>query len=55
MTGTKDLKKLHSSMSAKLSEHQISANIIAAYYHDHVFVPAKSAETALSLLLEFSS
>lgn len=46
---------LTAAVSTKLSEHKISANIIAAYYHDHVFVPAESAETALSLLSEFSS
>lgn len=45
---------LTAAVSAKLSEHQISANIIAAYYHDHVFIPAGSAEKALGLLSEFS-
>ncbi len=45
---------LTAAVSTKLSEHQISANIIAAYYHDHVFVPAGSAEKALGLLSEFS-
>ena len=44
---------LTAAVSAKLSEHGISANIIAAFYHDHVFVPAKSAEKALDLLSEF--
>lgn len=44
---------LTAAVSAKLSEHQISANIIAAFYHDHVFVPARSAEEALGLLSEF--
>ena len=46
---------LTAAVSTKLSEHNISANIIAAYYHDHVFVPAESTETALSLLSEFSN
>ncbi len=40
-------------VSAKLSEHNISANIIAAYYHDHVFVPVGDADKAFGLLLEF--
>ena len=44
---------LTAAVSAKLSEHQISANIIAAFYHDHIFVPVKSAERAFGLLSEF--
>lgn len=44
---------LTAAVSTKLSEHQISANIIAAYFHDHVFVPARSVEKALTLLSEF--
>ncbi len=46
---------LTAAVSAKLSEHNISTNIIAAYYHDHVFVPSRSADKALSLLSDFSS
>ena len=45
---------LTAAVSTKLSKHNISANIIAAYYHDHVFVPAILAEKALLVLLEFS-
>ncbi|MCK5673536.1 MAG: ACT domain-containing protein, partial [Spirochaetales bacterium] len=40
-------------VSTKLSEHNISANIIAAYYHDHVFVPSGAADKALTLLSDF--
>ena len=46
---------LTAAVSAKLSEHNISANIIAAYHHDHVFVPSKNAEQALELLCEISA
>lgn len=46
---------LTAAVSTKLSEYHISANIIAAYYHDHVFVPSKDAEKTLVLLSEFSS
>jgi len=46
---------LTAAVSAKLSEHQISANIIAAFYHDHVFVPSRDAEKAISVLAELSS
>jgi len=46
---------LTAAVSSKLSEHGISANVVAAYYHDHVFVPSRFAEKALRVLLEFSS
>lgn len=45
---------LTATVSTKLSEHQISANVIAAYYHDHIFVPSKFAEKAMSVLSELS-
>ncbi|PMM43788.1 ACT domain-containing protein [Vibrio breoganii] len=41
-------------VSTKLAEKGISANVIAAYYHDHIFVPAAKAELALQALNEFS-
>lgn len=40
-------------VSIKLASTGISANVIAAHYHDHVFVPAEKAELALSVLTEF--
>ena len=40
-------------VSAKLSSCGISANVIAAHYHDHVFVPVEKAEDALRVLTEF--
>jgi hypothetical protein len=46
---------LTAAVSAKLAEHGISANIIAAYTHDHLFVPANRGEEALHLLQEFNS
>lgn len=51
--------KVHSSLDAvgltaavasKLAAHGISANVIAAYYHDHIYVPTDKAEMALQLL-----
>jgi len=41
---------LTATVSARLSEKQISANIIAAYFHDHVFVPSNRAGEALAVL-----
>ena len=55
---------VHSSLDAvgftaavakKLARNGISANVIAAHYHDHVFVPADKAKLALALLREFES
>ncbi|WP_420628848.1 ACT domain-containing protein [Candidatus Leptofilum sp.] len=37
-------------IATKLTEHNISANVIAAYYHDHVFVQNGRAEAALAAL-----
>jgi len=45
---------LTAAISSKLAESGISANVIAAYYHDHIFVQAEKADAALSALNEFS-
>lgn len=37
-------------VSAALTRQGISANVVAAYHHDHVFVPAQDAERALTVL-----
>ncbi len=44
---------LTAAVSGKLAERGISANVIAAYYHDHVFVQAEEADAAISALNEF--
>ena len=41
---------LTASVSRRLAERGISANMVAAYYHDHIFVPAEHANAALSAL-----
>ena len=46
---------LTAAVSGKLAETGISANVIAAYYHDHIFVPAEKADAALSALNELSN
>lgn len=40
--------------SSKLSEHGISANVIAGYYHDHIFVQKDAADKALAALNELA-
>lgn len=53
--------RVHSSLDAvgltavfsqKLTEHGISANVIAGYFHDHIFVQTKDAEKAIAALSE---
>ena len=45
---------LTAAVAVALTRHGISANVIAAYHHDHIFVPAKDAERALAALAEVS-
>ena len=37
-------------IATQLAQHNISANVIAAYYHDHVFVQNGRAKEALGAL-----
>ena len=48
-----DAVGLTSAVSRKLFDYKISANIVAGFYHDHIFVPAEKAEKALKVLGEF--
>ena len=45
-----DAVGLTAAVSGLLADHGISANLIAGFYHDHIFVPARRAEEALALL-----
>ena len=45
-----DAVGLTAAISNTLATHRISANIIAGYYHDHIFVPCEYAETAIAAL-----
>jgi uncharacterized protein len=42
-------------VSKKLTEASISANVIAAFYHDHVFVQSHRANEALALLRKLAT
>lgn len=50
-----DAVGLTAAVSTKLAEKDISANVIAAYYHDHIFIQSEKAELALEALDEFCS
>ena len=41
---------LTAAFSQALTEANISCNVVAAYYHDHIFVPIKDAERAMDVL-----
>jgi hypothetical protein len=41
---------LTAAFSKALSENGISCNVVAAYHHDHIFVPSRDTERALQIL-----
>ena len=41
---------LTAAVAQALTDAGISCNVVAAYHHDHIFVPESDAETALSAL-----
>jgi uncharacterized protein len=45
---------LTAAVSRKLTEHGISANVIAGYYHDHIFVQKEHRDKAIDALNEFA-
>lgn len=50
-----DAVGLTAAVSDRLARQGISANVVAAYFHDHVFVPAARAEEALEALRELQN
>ncbi|MBP1873668.1 hypothetical protein J2Z19_003387 [Ensifer adhaerens] len=45
---------LTAAVATALTREGISANVVAAYYHDHIFVPEADAERALEALRALS-
>lgn len=43
---------LTASIATELTKHQISCNVVAGYYHDHIFVPTEKSKQALEVLQE---
>jgi len=50
-----DAVGLTAAIATKLTNKNISANVVAAYYHDHIFVQTEKAEAALLALQEFAN
>ena len=55
--------EIHSSLEAVgltaafakvLTEQGVSANVVAGYYHDHIFVPCEKADVAMDALLSLT-
>lgn len=49
-----DAVGLTAAVSSTLARSKISANIVAAYFHDHIFIQKEKADMAISLLRELS-
>lgn len=45
---------LTAAFSAALAKEGISCNVVAAYYHDHIFVAKKDAERAMEALKQLA-
>ncbi|WP_192867828.1 ACT domain-containing protein [Thaumasiovibrio subtropicus] len=46
---------LTAAFATKLASNGISANVVAGFYHDHIFVQKEKAEMAIAALSEFSN
>ena len=50
MRSSLDAVGLTAAVSRQLTEHGISCNVVAGYFHDHLFVPLDRGQQALDLL-----
>jgi len=46
---------LTAAVAGKLASNGIAANVIAAYFHDHIFVQSELADRAIGILSEYST
>ena len=45
---------LTAAFSGELAKHKLSCNVVAGFYHDHLFVARTDAERTVQVLREFS-
>lgn len=45
---------LTAAFSSALAQHNISCNVVAGYFHDHIFVDYHDAEKAMHVLVDLS-
>jgi hypothetical protein len=45
---------LTAAVATELARHGVSANVVAGYYHDHIFVPSADGERAMAALKALS-
>lgn len=50
-----DAVGLTAAFSNALTKANISCNVVAGYYHDHIFVDSKDADRAMKALIELSN
>ncbi len=50
-----DAVGLTAAVATKLASYGISANVVAGYYHDHIFVQTEKSDEALLALQEFGA
>lgn len=55
VTSSLEAVGLTAAFSAALAQAGISCNVIAGYYHDHIFVPDAQADQAMEVLLELKT
>jgi hypothetical protein len=46
---------LTAAFARALTDHNISCNVVAAYYHDHIFVDQRDVNKAMSVLQQLST
>lgn len=46
---------LTAAVAGALASEGISANVVAAWYHDHIFVPSERADAAMAVLAQLGS